>query len=195
MESQLGREGARRFRLVLALGATSGAALVVAAALWPDAPAWLWWVGLPLLVLDGGLLLVGLSFRARHRTPEARRAALDDLRDRQQALGADRSTLAHRATKHHDRTLRDGVDATAVVTFVADGGRASQFRQLVYLELEVTVGGRPPYAVRTGEYLTAASSGTVRPGAALTVKVDRDDPQRVAVDWERSLRLGPEPQA
>ena len=85
--------------------------------------------------------------------------------------------------------LRRGFDATAIVTFLADGGRGNEFHQLVYLELEVFVDGRPPYGVRTGEYLTAASAGSVAPGRELVVKVDPQDAQRVAVDWERSLRL------
>jgi hypothetical protein len=33
------------------------------------------------------------------------------------------------------------------------------------------------------------SSGSIAPGWELVVKVDPKDPQRVAVDWERSLRL------
>ncbi|HSL59643.1 MAG TPA: hypothetical protein VK866_17480 [Acidimicrobiales bacterium] len=190
MESQ-SAEGARRFRLVIVGGALVGAVLVAVAALVPDTPAWLWWVGLPLLVVDGTLVLIGLRFRLRHRTPEARADALAAVQARREVVArpADRSTLAHRATKHKKDVLRDGVDGTAVVQFLADGGRANEFRQLVYLELEVTVPGSPPYLVRTGEYLTAASSGTVQPGAELVVKVDPADGDRVAVDWEQSLRL------
>lgn len=79
--------------------------------------------------------------------------------------------------------------ATAVVPFLASANRASQFRHLVYLELEVTRPDGPPYLVKTGEYLDASSAGSVTPGRVLHVKVDSVDPDRVAVDWERSLRL------
>jgi hypothetical protein len=86
--------------------------------------------------------------------------------------------------------LRDGADTSAVVTFVADGHRANEFRQLVYLELQVTPpGGGEPYEVRTGEFVNAASAGSLTPGRKLWVKVGPADPQRVAVDWDRSLRL------
>ncbi|MFW6092083.1 MAG: hypothetical protein ACODAF_09370, partial [Actinomycetota bacterium] len=101
----------------------------------------------------------------------------------------DRAGLAHRATKHKKAVLRSGTDATAVVTFLADGHRANEYRHLVYLELEVHPPDQTPYHVKTGEYLNAASAGSVAPGKELRVKVDPDDPQRVAVDWERSLRL------
>ncbi len=59
----------------------------------------------------------------------------------------------------------------------------------MHLELDVTVPGSATYQVKTGEYLTAASTGSVAPGRRLRVNVLPDDPQRVAVDWERSLRL------
>ena len=101
----------------------------------------------------------------------------------------DRMEVAHQATKRKKAILGSGLDGSAVVTFLADGNRGNQFEQLVYLELDVTVGERPCYPVRTGEYVTATSSGSLSPGRRLVVKVDPVDPQQVAVDWDRSLRL------
>lgn len=172
-------------------GAIAGIALVVTAAL-TDTPAWYWWVGAPLAVVCGGFAWMGIRFRLRHRTPEERQQALAELAGRRETLGEplERSSLAHGETKHKKRVLRDGIDAEAVITFLADGKRGDDFERLVYLELDVTLPGAVTYQVKTGEYLTAASTGSVAPGRRLRVKVLPDEPQRVAVDWERSLRLG-----
>lgn len=172
-------------------GAAAGWALVVGALVTDDEPVWWWLVGVPLIVVCGFLTAVWLSFRMRHRTPESRQRAIDALVSAQEAAGepAGRSRIAHRATKHKKAVLGSGVDATAVIQFVADGHRANTFHQLVYLELEVTAPGGQPYLVKTGEYVNAASAGSIAPGRTLHVKVDPQRPDRVAVDWERSLRL------
>lgn len=170
-------------------GTLAGIGLLVAAATADDPPLWWWVLGAVVVVVLGVPSALGAIFRFRH--PEDRAQALAQLGARaaeSQAL-VDRGNLAHRATKFKKEVLRDGVEGTAVVTFLADGGRANEFRQLVYLELDVTVAGRTPYQVRTGEHLNAASAGSVSPGRTLHVRVDQADPQRVAVDWERSLRL------
>ncbi|MGN9908710.1 hypothetical protein ACTMTJ_14300 [Phytohabitans sp. LJ34] len=179
------------FRLVAWGGAVVGLVLVVAAVAVDDPPLWWWLVGVPLALVCGLWTAMWARFRLRHRTPEARRRALAELAAKQEAVAepVERSRLAYRATKHKKAVLRSGGEATAVVRFLADGGRANQFRQLVYMELEVSRPGQESYVVKTGEFLTAASAGSVAPGRVLQVKVDERDPQRVAVDWERSLRL------
>lgn len=191
MAVETGRRGALARRLVVYGGAVAGVALVVAAIASTSEPVWWWIVGVPLVSVCGSLTVVWVAFWLRHRSPEERQRALDDLAARREASAqpVERSRVAHRATKHKKAVLRSGTDATAVVRFLADGHRANVFRQLVYLELEVTVPGREPYVVKTGEYVTAATAGSMAPGRRLRVKVDPADPQRVAVDWERSLRL------
>jgi hypothetical protein len=93
------------------------------------------------------------------------------------------------ATKHADVILRSDQDGEAKITFIADCKRGNETSQLVYLELEVTVAGGNPYPVQTGEFLSAASAGSVSPGRILAVKIDPQDRTKVAVDWEKSLRL------
>jgi hypothetical protein len=178
-------------RVVVYGGAVAGLALVVAALRSADPPGWWLPVGIPLAVIGGGLASIWIGFRLRHRTAGARQQAFERMAARRVEVGRplDRSRLAYRATRHKRAVLRSGVDATAVVTFLADGHRANEYRHLVYLELEVSRPGREPYPVQTGEFLNPASAGSVAPGRELRVKVDPDDPQRVAVDWERSLRL------
>lgn len=191
MAGESGRLGTWARRTVVYSGAAAGVALVLVAAFSTDAPLWWWIAGVALAVVCGFPAVAWTTFRLRHRSPEERRRALDDLAARRDASGrpVERSRLAHRATKHKKAVLRSGTDATAVVRFLADGHRANAFKQLVYLELEVSVPGREPYLVKTGEYLTAASAGSMTPGRTLRVKVDPADPERVAVDWEQSLRL------
>lgn len=172
-------------------GAVAGAALVVAAATTDDPPLWWWILGGALALGCGFLAATWISFRLRHRSPEERERAFEAMRQRQEVVGRPvvRSKIAYRATKHKRSVLRSGVEGSAVVTFLADGGRANEFRQLVYLELDVTVPGQEAYPVKTGEFLNSASAGSVSPGRELKVKVDPTDPRRVAVDWEASLRL------
>lgn len=173
------------------VGVVTGVALVVAAWRAGDPPGWWLPVGIPLILVFGTLATIGTAFRLRYPDPEQRREYLARLEARRAEVGRplDRSKLAHRASRHKKAVLRSGADATAVVTFLADGHRANEYQQLVYLELEVQLPDRQPYQVKTGEYLNAASAGSVAPGRQLQVRVDRQDPQRVAVDWERSLRL------
>lgn len=182
----------RAARVAVYCAAVVGVGLLVAAGVADDPPAWWWLAGVPLAAVCGPLALTAIVFRLRHRSPEERQRVWDALEERREAATRaplDRSTIAHRATKHKNDVLRSGADARAVVTFIADGHRANEYRHLVYLELEVTVPGSPPYEVKTGEYLNAASAGSVAPGRELLVKVDPHDHGRVAVDWERTLRL------
>jgi hypothetical protein len=168
--------------------AVLGIVLVVLGFTSDDPPA-LWWLGFPLAIVCAPLAVLGMRFRMR--SPEERQRYVDGLRARADAVEstAGRGKVARDATRHKKQVLKTGVDGTAIITFLADGNAGNEFRHLVYLELSVAVGGAPPYDVRTGEWLNAASTGSVAPGRELVVKVDPAVPTRVAVDWERSLRL------
>ncbi|WP_123604180.1 hypothetical protein [Micromonospora sp. Llam0] len=178
-------------RVVVYGGAVTGFALSAAAIVVDDAPLWWVLVGAPLAVCCGLLVFVWLRFRLRHRSPESRPRAVEAMAARRDTVGRplERSRIAQRATRHKKAVLAAGVPTTAVVQFLASAHRASQFRHLVYLELEVVRPDGARYLVKTGEYLDASSAGSVAPGRVLQVKVDPVDPDRVAVDWERSLRL------
>lgn len=191
MVEEPGRVSTWTLRVVVYGGLLTGVAMVVAAVRADDPPQW-WWVGIPLALVCGLLVSIWIRFRLRFPSKEARLKYLAGMQERRRVLGEplDRSRVATRATRHKKAVLRNGADAAAVITFVADGHRANEFRQLVYLELRVTPpDGGAPYDVRTGEFLNAASAGSATPGRQLWVKVDPADPQRVAVDWDRSLRL------
>jgi hypothetical protein len=192
MVDEPGRVSTWTLRVVVYGGAVAGLALVAAAIATEDAPGWWWLAGIPLALVCGTLAAIWISFRIRHPSREQRQQVFEQIEARRESVGRplEQSRVAYRATKHKQAVLRSGVDGTAMVTYLADGRRANEFRQLVYLELDVRVGDAAPYRVNTGEFLTAASAGSVSPGRELHVKVDPADPQRVAVDWDRSLRLG-----
>lgn len=186
-------------RLIFFGGLALGIGLLALAVVSENPPAALWVFGGLLTAFFGYTVATAVAFRLRNPTPEARAAARAEIMARRDALrgdaaesGPSRGSIANRASKGKAAVLRDGVPGTALITFIADGGRGNDMTQLVYLELDVSVDGAPPYPVRTGEYLTAASTGSVAPGRELRVKVDRTDPHRVAVDWEQTLRLRPQ---
>ncbi len=196
--SDIPRSTVWKSRLVFFGGLLAGLGLLAAAAAQDEPPLGLWITGGLLTAFFGYCVGSAVVFRLRNPTPEARAAAREEVLARRDSFlassqqgAAGRGTLAYKATKTKADVLRTGVPGTAVITFIADGGRGNEFRQLVYLELDVSVDGAAPYQVRTGEFLTAASTGTVTPGRELVVKVDPADRQRVAVDWEESLRLRP----
>ncbi len=182
----------RKVQIVVYGGLLLGVALLVAPLVLGGGSFTLWIPAVPLVGVFGYMVGFGVWFRLRYPSKEERE------RYRQQMLSGEhgsrpaaRGFLADRATRDKDAVLRTGVDGLAVVTLIADGQIRRGHRDLVYLELDVTLADGPVYRVSTGEYLSAAAAGTVRPGATLIVKVDPADRQRVAVDWDQCLRLPP----
>ncbi len=183
-------------RLIFAILLLLGFSLVAA----PFYVGWrhvvvLWVFGIPLSGITGYMLVWGIVFRIRHRTPEERAEYREHWLDRE--LGSDsradtsaRTFFAYKAAKGKDRLLNTGIDGTAVVRYAADVrmGRGDDER-VVYLELDVTVGDKPVYQVRTGEFVTTISSSLISPGRRLAVKVDPSDPRLVAIDSDRSYGL------
>jgi hypothetical protein len=114
-----------------------------------------------------------------------------------------RIEFAHGTYKYKREVLRTGATGRATITALENLRRdlrrnEDDDRGLIYLELAVTVGADPPYAVRTGEYLgslelegrpLSEGRNALAVGRELVVRVDRTDRQRVAVDWEKSGRL------
>jgi hypothetical protein len=163
-----------------------------------------------LLHLDGGTVVVCLAiaiiliffgelfreyrFRRTH-TPEERPAlaAQSRLERDRIKLGSqlkrDRFKFAESATTYKREVLRTGAEARAVITDVADLCDDRTDNTVTYLELAVTVGDDPPYAVRTGEHpntgLRVRWDLPVAVGRELPVRVDLTDRQRVAVDWKK----------
>jgi hypothetical protein len=78
------------------------------------------------------------------------------------------------------RLLAEGIDGQAVIVAMGTPARgAQQFN--IDLDLEVHVKGREPYRV-ANQYIVPASA-PLGQGATLPVKVDPNDPAKIAIDW------------
>jgi hypothetical protein len=75
----------------------------------------------------------------------------------------------------------DGIDGTATVTAIDNGGGMVNFQPLVVLELTVMVPDRPPYPATVKQAIAAPLLAQVQPGQTVAVKVDRADPAIVHV--------------
>jgi hypothetical protein len=75
----------------------------------------------------------------------------------------------------------DGIDGTATVTAIDNGGGMVNLQPLVVLELTVMVPGRPPYPATVKQAIAAPLLAQVQPGQTVAVKVDREDPAIVHV--------------
>jgi hypothetical protein len=138
-----------------------------------------------IVLLVSVVLLLALRYWIRHTyTPEELTAKQAEIRANKVQISSAKESIKYKREVAHA-----GTEGRAVITGITDLGYGDETRWLVQLELEVTVGVRPPYPVSTGEYVGIASAGSVAVGRELVVRVDHADPQRVAVDWEQSLRL------
>lgn len=79
------------------------------------------------------------------------------------------------------RILAEGIDGTAVIVAMGTPARGAQ-RFNLDLDLEVHVGGRAPYRV-ANQYIVPASA-KLGQGVTLPVKVDPNDPAKIAIDWQ-----------
>lgn len=176
-------------RLIFFGGLAVGLGLLAWAATSPSPPVAVWIVGGLLTAFFGYHVSTAVAFRLRYRTPEERDAARERL-----LMGADghareeaRGVLAKQSAKRAPEVLRTGRPATAVVVFAADCHREDPTRTLVYLELDVSAHGARPRRVRAGDWVSRTTMAALVPGVTLEVKVDTAEPDRVAVDWERTL--------
>ena len=85
------------------------------------------------------------------------------------------------------RILKYGRPARATIRSVGEssmGGAATVNDQpYLGLTLEVDDGSRAPYVVTLDTIIPRAIVPQFRPGAVIPVKVDREDPQEVRIDW------------
>lgn len=86
-----------------------------------------------------------------------------------------------------ERVLAEGIPGEAVIIAMGTPARGAQQFNLD-LDLEVHVSGRDPYRV-ANQYIVPASA-PIGQGARLPVKVDPNDPAKVAIDWA-NVAVGP----
>jgi hypothetical protein len=87
------------------------------------------------------------------------------------------------------RILAEGISGEAVIVGMGTPARGAQQYNLD-LDLEVHVSGRQPYRV-ANQYIVPAAV-PLGQGVRLPVKVDPNDPAKIAIDWNSASR-GPAP--
>jgi Short C-terminal domain len=83
--------------------------------------------------------------------------------------------------------LAQGTAGTATIVGMGTPARGAQWFNLD-LDLEVNIPGRQAYRV-ANQFMVPASA-SLGPGVALPVKVDQNDPAKIAIDWD-SAPKGP----
>jgi hypothetical protein len=78
--------------------------------------------------------------------------------------------------------IANGEAGKGIVKGMGTPARGAQWFN-VDIDLEVHVGSRAPYRV-TNDYLVPSWAG-LGPGAELPLKVDREDPAKIAIDWDQ----------
>jgi hypothetical protein len=86
-----------------------------------------------------------------------------------------------------NRILAEGIAGTATIIGMGTPARGAQKFNLD-LDLEVHVSGRAPYRV-ANQYIVPASA-PLGQGVTLPIKVDPNDPAKIAIDWD-SVDTGP----
>ena len=84
-----------------------------------------------------------------------------------------------------DQILANGIPGQGVVVGHGTPARGAQWFNMD-IDMEVHVSGRAPYRVNN-MYLVPAGA-TIDQGVTLPVKVDREDPAKIAIDWESAQR-------
>jgi hypothetical protein len=79
--------------------------------------------------------------------------------------------------------LQTGVPGTGKITAMTQGGAMINYQPVIEFDLEVTVEGKDPYAVKHKEAVAQMLLPQVQPGKTVAVKVDPADPSRLAIDW------------
>jgi hypothetical protein len=76
-----------------------------------------------------------------------------------------------------------GLDATATVAGVRQGGGMINHQPMIELDLTVLAPGRPPYPVTVTQIVEQVHLAWLQPGATLRVKVDPGNAQGVWIDF------------
>jgi Short C-terminal domain len=85
------------------------------------------------------------------------------------------------------RILAEGIGGVATILGMGTPARGAQWFNLD-LDLEVSIPGRQAYRV-ANSYMVPASA-SLGPGVTLPVKIDQNDPSKIAIDWD-SAPQGP----
>ena len=91
-----------------------------------------------------------------------------------------------KASAERDRLLREGIQASARLIAVQMGGMSVSIgahRHLqLHLQLEVQPQGQPPYPTMLTTMVSELQIPQLQPGAMLTIRIDRNDPSKLALE-------------
>ena len=76
----------------------------------------------------------------------------------------------------------EGLSGTATIASLSEGGPYINDRPTITMELDVELPGRAPYRAQAKQVVGRLIIGRLEPGAQIPVRVDPDDPAKVAVD-------------
>jgi hypothetical protein len=76
-----------------------------------------------------------------------------------------------------------GLDATATVAAVRQGGALVNYQPMVEIDLTVMAPGSPPYAATVSQVVQQVHLARLQPGASLRVKVDPANPATIWIDF------------
>jgi hypothetical protein len=83
------------------------------------------------------------------------------------------------------RILAEGIDGQGVIVAHGVPARGASWFNCD-IDMEVHVSGRQAYRVNN-QYMVPASA-TLGPGVTLPIKVDPNDPAKIAIDWDRAAK-------
>lgn len=83
------------------------------------------------------------------------------------------------------RILAEGIGGTATIVAMGTPARGAQWFNLD-LDLEVNIPGRQAY--RLANQFMVPASASLGQGVSLPVKVDQNDPAKIAIDWDSAPR-------
>lgn len=94
-----------------------------------------------------------------------------------------------------DQVLQTGLAGQATITGLTQTGMYLNNQPRVKMDLLVQLPGRQPYTVEHSEFVPLILLARLTSGAALPVRVDPADPQKVVVDWSGQPAMSAMPAA
>jgi hypothetical protein len=103
------------------------------------------------------------------------------LADAQSSMAAANQMMAQQTAAAN--IAATGLDATATVAAVRQGGALVNYQPMVEIDLTVMAPGSPPYAATVSQVVQQVHLARLQPGASLRVKVDPANPATIWIDF------------
>jgi hypothetical protein len=98
-------------------------------------------------------------------------------------------SMARSRADANDRVDTSGLPGTATVTGLTQTGMSLNDNPQVKLDLSVSLPGMQPYDASRKEFVPLILLPQVQVGSVLPVHVDRNDPEKVIIDWDAPMPL------